>query len=42
MPQIDFEFVEQYQQYFQQANIQNPLPIEDFLNPIDKKKPKLS
>ena len=33
---IDDEFVEDYQQFIQQARIENPMSIENFLHPIDE------
>ena len=33
---IDDEFVEDYQQFIQQARIENPMSIENFLDPIDE------
>jgi hypothetical protein len=33
---IDVDFVEDYQHFVQQARIQNPMSIDDFLNPIDE------
>lgn len=33
---IDNEFVEDYQQFIQQARIENPMSIENFLDPIDE------
>ena len=35
-PDVDVDFVEDYQQFVQQARIRNPMTIEDFLNPIDE------
>ena len=34
--EVDTEFVQEYQQFVQQARIENPMMIEDFLNSINE------
>ncbi len=36
VPEIDTGFLEDYQHFVQQARIGNPMPIENFLNPIEE------
>ncbi len=36
VPEIDIGFLEDYQHFVQQARIGNPMPIENFLNPIEE------
>jgi hypothetical protein len=33
---IDTDFIADYHQFIQQAEIRNPMEIENFLNPIDE------